>query len=128
MTISAPAEVHTDRISRAVSLLLNVGHGIDHMFLLIFATAVASIATEFGYANWTDLMPFSVGAFALFEAGQQTQLQADIVKPENVRSSGSRETSRARRRSSRGQCCRRRPWPHCPSSGCHCPGHRSPAG
>ena len=69
MTISAPAEVHTDRISRAVSLLLNVGHGIDHMFLLIFATAVASIATEFGYANWTDLMPFSVGAFALFGLG-----------------------------------------------------------
>jgi MFS family permease len=51
---------------RAVSLLLNIGHGIDHMFLLIFATAVAAVATEFGYANWTDLMPYSVGAFALF--------------------------------------------------------------
>jgi MFS family permease len=52
-----------------VSLLLNIGHGIDHMFLLIFATAVASIAVEFGYANWTDLMPYSVGAFALFGLG-----------------------------------------------------------
>ena len=31
---------------RAVSLLLNVAHGIDHMFLLIFATAVATIAAE----------------------------------------------------------------------------------
>ncbi|MGQ0524823.1 MAG: MFS transporter [Betaproteobacteria bacterium] len=51
---------------RAVSLLLNIGHGIDHMFLLIFATAVAAVATEFGYANWTDLMPYSVGAFVLF--------------------------------------------------------------
>src|SRR5688572_12151879 len=40
---------------RAVSLLLNIGHAIDHMFLLIFATAVASVAMEFGYANWTDL-------------------------------------------------------------------------
>jgi MFS family permease len=52
-----------------VALLLNVGHGIDHMFLLIFATAVATIAAEFGYANWTDLMPYSVGAFALFGLG-----------------------------------------------------------
>jgi MFS family permease len=39
------------------------------MFLLIFATAVASIAVEFGYANWTDVMPYSVGAFALFGLG-----------------------------------------------------------
>ena len=54
---------------RAVSLLLNIGHGIDHMFLLIFATAVAAIAVEFGYSNWTDLMPYSVGAFALFGLG-----------------------------------------------------------
>jgi MFS family permease len=54
---------------RPVSLLLNLGHAIDHMFLLIFATAVASIAVEFGYANWTDLMPYSVGAFALFGLG-----------------------------------------------------------
>src|SRR5215470_16458681 len=55
--------------SRTVSLLLNIGHGIDHMFLLIFATAVGSVALEFGYANWTDLMPYSVGAFALFGLG-----------------------------------------------------------
>lgn len=54
---------------RAVSLLLNVAHGIDHMFLLIFATAVASVAAEFGYAKWEDLMPYSVGAFALFGLG-----------------------------------------------------------
>ncbi len=54
---------------RAVSLLLNIGHGIDHMFLLIFATAIATIAVEFGYSNWTDLMPYSVGAFALFGLG-----------------------------------------------------------
>jgi MFS family permease len=52
-----------------VSLLLNVAHGIDHMFLLIFATAVASIALEFGYTKWEDLMPYSVGAFALFGLG-----------------------------------------------------------
>jgi len=54
---------------RVVSLLLNIAHGIDHMFLLIFATAVATIAIEFGYSNWTDLMPYSVGAFVLFGLG-----------------------------------------------------------
>jgi MFS family permease len=54
---------------RVVSALLNIGHGIDHMFLLIFATAVASIAAEFGYASWEDLMPYAVGAFALFGLG-----------------------------------------------------------
>ncbi len=52
-----------------VNLLLNIAHGIDHMFLLIFATAVATIAVEFGYSTWTDLMPYSVGAFALFGLG-----------------------------------------------------------
>jgi MFS family permease len=53
----------------AVKIMLNIGHAIDHMFLLIFATAVTSIAREFGFANWTDLMPYSVGAFALFGLG-----------------------------------------------------------
>jgi MFS family permease len=67
-TISQSAP-RADGFPRPVSLLLNLGHAIDHMFLLIFATAVASIAVEFGYANWTDLMPYSVGAFALFGLG-----------------------------------------------------------
>ena len=63
-TAAAPAG-----FPRVVSLLLNIAHGIDHMFLLIFATAVATIALEFGYTNWEDLMPYSVGAFALFGLG-----------------------------------------------------------
>jgi MFS family permease len=67
-TLSKTAAAPT-RFPRVVSLLLNVAHGIDHMFLLIFATAVATIALEFGYANWEDLMPYSVGAFALFGLG-----------------------------------------------------------
>jgi MFS family permease len=54
---------------RIVSLLLNIGHGIDHMFLLIFATAVLTIAGEFGYSKWEDLMPYGVGAFFLFGIG-----------------------------------------------------------
>jgi MFS family permease len=69
MTTSAQTAPAEAGFPRAVSLLLNVAHGIDHMFLLIFATAVASIAAEFGYATWQDLMPFSVGAFALFGLG-----------------------------------------------------------
>ena len=69
MNTLSQAAPHPAGFPRAVSLLLNVGHGIDHMFLLIFATAVASVAAEFGYANWTDLMPYSVGAFALFGLG-----------------------------------------------------------
>jgi MFS family permease len=52
----------------ATSLLLNVGHGLDHLFLLIFATAVAAIALDWGMA-WQDLMPYTAGAFALFGLG-----------------------------------------------------------
>ncbi len=54
---------------RPTALLLNVGHAIDHMFLLIFATAVASIAVEFGFSRWEDLMPYSAGAFLMFGLG-----------------------------------------------------------
>lgn len=54
--------------SPTTSLLLNIGHGLDHLFLLIFATAVAAIATEWGMA-WQDLMPYTVGAFVLFGLG-----------------------------------------------------------
>ena len=57
------------RTARQVALLLNLAHAIDHMFLLIFATAVGSIAAEFGFARWEDLMPYGVGAFVLFGLG-----------------------------------------------------------
>ena len=55
--------------ARRVALLLNLAHAIDHMFLLIFATAVGSIAAEFGFSRWEDLMPYGVGAFVLFGLG-----------------------------------------------------------
>ncbi|HWI15254.1 MAG TPA: MFS transporter [Burkholderiales bacterium] len=69
--MSVPSEVapHATGFPFPVRLLLNVAHGIDHMFLLIFATAVAAIAADFGYANWSDLMPYGIGAFALFGLG-----------------------------------------------------------
>jgi MFS family permease len=69
MTNTAPAIARPNGFPRAVNVLLNLAHGIDHMFLLIFATAVSSIAVEFGFSNWADLMPYSVGAFALFGLG-----------------------------------------------------------
>ena len=39
------------------------------MFLLIFATAVTSIAQDFGLARWEDLMPYGVLAFLMFGLG-----------------------------------------------------------
>jgi MFS family permease len=55
--------------SRATRLLLNAAHALDHLFLLIFAAAVAAIAADFGAARWEDLMPWGAGAFALFALG-----------------------------------------------------------
>ena len=55
--------------SRTVTLLLNLAHALDHLFLLIFATAVAAIAADFGFARWEDLMPYSVGAFVMSGLG-----------------------------------------------------------
>jgi MFS family permease len=59
----------TTPLPRATALLLNVAHAMDHMFLLIFATAVSAIAADFGIARWEDLMPYGVGAFAMFGLG-----------------------------------------------------------
>jgi MFS family permease len=55
--------------SMATQWLLNIGHAIDHMFLLVFATAVTSIAADFGFARWEDLMPYGVAAFFFFGIG-----------------------------------------------------------
>jgi MFS family permease len=55
-------------IGRPTALLLNAGHAIDHLFLLIFATAVAAIAADWGMV-WQDLMPYTVGAFVMFGLG-----------------------------------------------------------
>ncbi|MFM7206328.1 MAG: hypothetical protein ACKO4T_06650 [Planctomycetaceae bacterium] len=43
---------------RATVLPLNVAHALDHLVLLVFATAVIAIAPEFGIARWEDLMPY----------------------------------------------------------------------
>ena len=56
-------------MQRPVTLLLNIAHALDHLFLLVFATAVAAIASDFGFARWEDLMPFGAGAFLMFGLG-----------------------------------------------------------
>jgi MFS family permease len=55
--------------TRATSLLLNAGHALDHLVMLIFASAVATIALDFGVGRWEDLMPYSAGAILLFGLG-----------------------------------------------------------
>ena len=64
---AAPAEARERRA--AWELLLNVAHAIDHWVLLIFATAVSSIAVDFGFSRWEDLMPYATGAFFAFGLG-----------------------------------------------------------
>jgi MFS family permease len=54
--------------STATTLLLNAGHALDHLFLLIFATAVGAMAAEWGMI-WQDLMPYAAGAFVMFGLG-----------------------------------------------------------
>jgi MFS family permease len=56
-------------MNRTTSLLLNAAHTLDHLVLLIFASAVSVIALEFGFANWEDLMPYTAGAFLMFGLG-----------------------------------------------------------
>jgi len=54
---------------RITSLLLNLAHAIDHLMLLVFATAVSAIARDFGIGRWEDLMPYTTGAFLMFGIG-----------------------------------------------------------
>lgn len=54
--------------ARSTALLLNAGHALDHLFLLIFATAVGTIAADWGMV-WQDLMPYTAGAFVMFGLG-----------------------------------------------------------
>ncbi|MGI9284935.1 MAG: MFS transporter [Pseudomonadales bacterium] len=55
--------------NKLTASLLNLGHALDHMFLLIFATSIAAIAADFGIERWEDLMPYGAGAFLMFGLG-----------------------------------------------------------
>ena len=54
---------------RVVRGLLNIAHALDHLFLLIFAAAVSTMAADMGLAQWQDLMPYGAGAFFMFGLG-----------------------------------------------------------
>ncbi len=69
LSTSAPPLAAPRERRAAWELLLNVAHAIDHWVLLIFATAVSTIALEFGLARWEDLMPYATGAFFAFGLG-----------------------------------------------------------
>jgi MFS family permease len=49
--------------------LLYLAHAIDHLALLIFATAVTAIAVDFGVGRWEDMMPYTTLAFFMFGVG-----------------------------------------------------------
>ena len=62
-------ERHREAPQKAMVVLLNIGHALDHVMLLIFASSVGAISVEFGLSRWEDLMPFTVGAFCFFGLG-----------------------------------------------------------
>ncbi|HET7634069.1 MAG TPA: MFS transporter [Burkholderiales bacterium] len=54
--------------SRRTQLFLNVGHTLDHLFLLIYPTVVLAMAPQFG-RSYGEMLALSLGAFIAFGAG-----------------------------------------------------------
>src|ERR1700733_2198082 len=54
--------------SKRVIAFINIGRVIDHMFMLIFPTAVLGMAANFGM-SFSELLPLSVGGFIAFGVG-----------------------------------------------------------
>ncbi|MCZ0734443.1 MFS transporter [Phreatobacter sp. AB_2022a] len=52
---------------QTVIAYINVAHALDHLMMLIFATAVLTMAVEFG-VPFGDLLPLSLGGFIAFGA------------------------------------------------------------
>lgn len=50
-----------------VILFINIAHALDHLFMLIFATAVLTIASDFG-VSYGELLPLALGCFVAFGA------------------------------------------------------------
>jgi MFS family permease len=59
-----------DALSRlqVTPLFLNLGHALDHLFLLIYPTVVLAMAPEFG-RTYSEMLPLSIGGFLMFGAG-----------------------------------------------------------
>ena len=45
---------------------LNVGHFLDHFFLLIFATAAALALTQQWQISYAELIPYATASFIAF--------------------------------------------------------------
>src|SRR5690606_30710668 len=56
------------RQSKAAVAFINVGHAVDHMFMLIFPTAVLAMGTDFD-RPFGELLALSLGGFIAFGAG-----------------------------------------------------------
>ena len=56
------------KLSSPTSLLLNLGHAMDHWIIAIFLDTVSLIAGVWG-ADWKELTPFAFGASFMFGAG-----------------------------------------------------------
>ncbi|MBS0223448.1 MAG: MFS transporter [Proteobacteria bacterium] len=56
------------KFSSPTSLLLNLGHALDHWVLVIFLYTVSVIAGVWG-ADWHELTPYAFGASFMFGAG-----------------------------------------------------------
>src|SRR5437764_632794 len=55
-------------MTNMTNLLLNLGHALDHLVLLVYATAVLGIAGEFGL-GYNEMLPLATGAFVMFGIG-----------------------------------------------------------
>jgi MFS family permease len=53
--------------TRSMTLLLNLGHALDHLLMLIFPTVVLAMGTELG-GGYAELLPLSLGGFIAFGA------------------------------------------------------------
>ena len=53
--------------SRGMTLLLNFGHALDHLLMLIFPTVVLAMSAELG-RGYAELLPLSLGGFIAFGA------------------------------------------------------------
>src|SRR5260370_24196280 len=54
--------------SRLTVAFLNLGHFLDHLAMLIYATAVLVMTSQFGLA-YQDMLPLSLGGFIAFGGG-----------------------------------------------------------
>ncbi len=55
-------------MNRRVIAFINVGHALDHLFMLVFTTAVLTMADEFGL-SYGEMIGLSLGGFIAFGAG-----------------------------------------------------------